>query len=60
MGFLFSNQGILTVLFDPQNLKPSLYQRTIYEGGNTKTEKYTYCLMAKTFEKCITNEKMDQ
>ncbi|MBP9016454.1 MAG: DUF3108 domain-containing protein [Paludibacteraceae bacterium] len=41
---------------DPQSLKPSLYQRNVYEGGYTKTEKYTFLPDGKTV-KSVTRRK---
>lgn len=32
----------------PSNLKPALYKRNVYEGGYTKTEKYTFMPDGKT------------
>jgi hypothetical protein len=41
---------------DPESLKPSLYQRNVYEGGYTKTEKYTFLPDGKTV-KSVTRRK---
>ncbi len=42
---------------DPSSLKPSLYHRNVYEGGYTKTEKYTFLPDGKTVKSVSQRKK---
>ena len=44
----FKIRDLYETYVDPATLKPSLYKRSIYEGGYTKTEKYIFSANGKS------------